>query len=273
MAQVNVDLSEYDMLRESKAKAEKELEEVKKELEGLKKHSSCVVKTRRYLPNLDVQKAARIAAESYMAKLKSIRFRDDYEYSYMPFSERDTREAAFRFALPSNPFTGASADFIKLVTSYMESSIKEGIREAHSDKERYSNSGYIEDVSLTEVIGFEDVRIEVENTLKEQYVLSMEEKKFELDRKITEYSNKLKKVTDEVEAQYKEQVLELKQEIAKLEKDKEELKKDLAEAKKTKEDKIAEAEEKVRLALQELEAIKGKQAEQPKKKGFLGLFQ
>lgn len=271
MALVQVDLSEYDMFRQAKEKAEKELEEVKKELEGLKKHSSCVVKTRRYLPNLDVQKAARIAAESYMAKLKSIRFRD--EYSYMPFSERDTRETAFRFALPSNPFKGASADFIKLVTSYMESFIKEGIREAHSDRERYSNSGYIEDVSLTEVIGFEDVRIEVENALKEQYALSMEEKKFELDRKITQYSNKLSKVTDEVEAQYKEQVLELKQEIAELEKDKEDLKKDLAEAKKTKEDKIAEAEEKVRLALQELEALKGKQVEQSKKKGFLGLFQ
>ena len=60
MAQVNVDLSEYDMLRTSKDKAEAEVKELKEEVRKLKDNASnVVVKNRYYLPSLDYKAAAR----------------------------------------------------------------------------------------------------------------------------------------------------------------------------------------------------------------------
>ena len=57
MAQVTLDSSEYDMLRENKAKAEKEVEELKKTIEGLEKKSRVIVKTEVH--PFDTEQAAR----------------------------------------------------------------------------------------------------------------------------------------------------------------------------------------------------------------------
>ena len=65
MAQVNIDLSEYDMLRASKDKAEAEVKELKEEIKKLKDNASNVIgKNRYYIPSVNYTTAAHSIIKS-----------------------------------------------------------------------------------------------------------------------------------------------------------------------------------------------------------------
>lgn len=258
MALVQVDLSEYDMLREMKNKAEKELEEVKEQLKSLKDNSSCVVKTRYYMPRLDVQLATKHAVQQILSGYK-------------------TR------AMNLSPFYYPGRDWQKIrledIQSDLEKAISYGFREANKDAihNLYNpKSNYVEDGVTCEVIGFDSIRAEVQAALKDEYEFAITQKKNELEFKINDYNKKLASVRKEMEKEYQARIDKLEKDLVTTEttydKKIKKLEAQLKEARKSQEEKVAEAEEKVRLALQELEAVRGKQAEQPKKKGLFGLF-
>ena len=60
MAQVNVELSEYDMLRTSKDKAEAEVRDLKEEVKKLKDNANnVVVRNRYYIPLLKLYRGRK----------------------------------------------------------------------------------------------------------------------------------------------------------------------------------------------------------------------
>lgn len=64
MATLNIDLSEYDMMRESKKNLENQVEDFKKIIEGLKDKSRLVVRDRIMYRTIDVEALrTRLVAE------------------------------------------------------------------------------------------------------------------------------------------------------------------------------------------------------------------
>lgn len=56
MAMVQVDLSEYDMLREAKNKAEEEVKELKETINGLKDKSRVILTTKYVYPKVNYER-------------------------------------------------------------------------------------------------------------------------------------------------------------------------------------------------------------------------
>ena len=233
MALVQVDLSEYDMLREAKNKAEKELDETKKQLESLKNTSSCVVKTVRYRKDYNNPFFLNLITEHFIKSLRCTNFGFEFSQSF--------------------------------ISDCLKDSICRGIK----DFEIYHNSSdIILKETVSDVIGFDSIKSEIKEFYDSQYKSSIDALKRDLDAQISEYNSKLSSVNEIVKKKYLDDIKELKAALADKEKKYEELEAQLREAKKSTKEKIAEAEEKVRIATQELEALKST----PKKKGLFNLF-
>lgn len=267
MALVQVDLSEYDMLRQAKEKAEKELEKVQKELEGLKNNTSCVIKSRYYMPRLDLEKASKVALNYFQQAVNSPYLVDrmrgygsvgrlkgglEIDFEAKTKSIKDFKERAFREA------------------------IVQGFRAAHTPDLYHDVSSRMYDPlqDTTEIVGFESVRATIENQLKEEYKELLESKKRTLDSEILAYETKLATLEEEMEDKYKSRISKLQNQIEEMKKEHgakvDELMEQLKEASKTQAEKVAEAEQKVKEALAELERVKGeKKEEKEKKRSFL----
>ena len=111
-------------------------------------------------------------------------------------------------------------------------------------------------------IGFDDVKLEVEKELKDQYINNQKKLEENLEQKIKSYEDKYQIVEADVKSKYNSQIRTLenklnssKEEINKLNEDIDKLKEELKEAQKTQEEKILEAEEKLKEAQEVLKKL------------------
>lgn len=252
MAQVNVELSEYDMLRTSKDKAEAEVRDLKEEVKKLKDNANnVVVRNRYYIPSLNYIEAARqitriLGVNGIDYLLSDIRRCQDIRKVDMFGASQIDEQLIRRFAhIIENGLKG----FLNL------------------------RSSYIEDTVTTEIRGFDEFAEKIKAELELKYKGVMEQKKAELDRQLDLYDAKhldvekeVKKAEDSLNSRHEKEVKKLTDKLEKAEDTITDLKERLKEASKSSEEKLAEAMAKLQAAQEEV----AKYAK-PKKKLF-GLF-
>lgn len=204
MAEVRVDLSEYDMLREAKNEAEKEVEELKETVKSLKNKSRVILTTRYKYYAVDTH---RIALEIYRQNMRG----------RLPISETEI------------------ADIVKRSTKGCA---------IHSMSETDSS----------QYIGFDDVRVQVENHYKN-----------EIDRAIQNYKDSEKEyhklresVEDSVKDMYLNTIDQLKDDIKSKDEEIKSLKSQITELSKSKDERIAELMVTIKEAQSKLDELDGK---------------
>lgn len=239
MAQVNVDLSEYDMLRTSKEKAEAEVKDLKEEIKKLKDNANnVVVKNRYYVPSLDYKAAARLFLERINKRgleqllnnsLYEIQMHPDYFYgSRISINDNVLQQLA-------NLTEGVFKDFLNLKSTYVEDSI------------------------TIEVRGFDEFATQIREKFELEYKAVMEEKKAQLEREIESYNvrhldidSAVKEATNTLNEKHETVVKKLEEQIETAKSTIKDLEERLAEASKTSEEKLAEAMVKLQAAQEEV---------------------
>lgn len=218
MAVVNVDLSEYDMIRESEKNAKRELAELKKELQSLKDNSSCVVKTRVYHDTINVNRLA----EQVKSMMKNVLWESPY-------------------------LCGCTNQVSDAIKNCINSVLQQNVNQ---------RTYFTEDPMQIEVVGFETMRNQVESILREQYEKSWQTKIELADQKLNEYYEKIDSIENVLNQKFNKKLSANEDEIKSL-KD-ELLSKDLEikELSKSTEVRIAEAQQRVDLAMGELNRLK-----------------
>jgi len=142
MATVTLDCSEYDMLRENKADAEKKVRELTKELEENKKNMRVIVTTKHCAVGFD---------------------KEAFEHAFcVAFNSR-------------SPITGALEQAMIASRKYM-------------DLAGYQYDSVIS--SSNQLVNFDDVRVQVENTFRKEYEAEIDNKKKELEASKEQYNEK-----------------------------------------------------------------------------------
>lgn len=170
MAIVQVDLSEYDMLRQAKQKAEDECAELKESIKALKNSSKAIVKTIRVKNRVqfDIDKIISNTIQKYT------------DYGRRRFD---------------SPFYDNSINSIALHESLREALHVRGTISYKEDAEGEVSESFV---------NFEDVRIKVKNKMQDEINKSIKE----CDNAKTEYlarKDQLDKEKDEIIQKYKEE--------------------------------------------------------------------
>lgn len=250
MAKVEIDLSEYDMMREAKKNAEARVETLTEEVKRLKDTSAnVVVKNRYYLPAFDcTQIAHRILSTLEERGIESFFARDPWDIGV-----RD------RFGRPA-----ISPRTVSTLANIIQQSLSEAL---------HSRTAYREDTTISEIRGFSEMADSIREKLESDYRVVMEQKQAALESAKETYNLKhldLQKAVDETKEMlnkaHKKELDKVEKKNEELEKTIEGLKEELKEASKTSEQKLAEALAKLHAA--EAEVAK---YSKPRKK-FLGIF-
>ena len=175
MAKVEVDLTEYDEMRNARKNAEERVKELKLELETLKNS---------YEPNNVLVK------NNYMKR----------RIDGMDVASKITDLIRTRNIDSRNLFYLAAGRYFK---EQIAALLKTEIEKIE----------YVVDYTNTEVKGFNELEKEVRQTLEDNYKTSMETKEKQLEESKKRYDEKYEKLEEEFEKQYKE--LEEKREILK----------------------------------------------------------
>lgn len=223
MAMVQVDLSEYDMLREAKNKAETRVKELEDEIKGLKDKSRVIIQTRY--------------------KVRT--------YSY------NMQEIASKLKRKINIESYVSIDDVERI-----------LQESKIDY--YGTVTNPPDDNSSQLIGFDDVRVMVENKYKKE----MEEAIKNYKDSEEDYNKLKNSVYDDAREYYQDSIKRVQGINSELKKEKEEIIKTkdaeikelqykIAELSRSKEEKIAELMNTINEAQAKLEELTG-----PKKKGL-----
>lgn len=243
MAQVNVDLSEYDMLREAKTKAESQVKELTEEVKKLKDNAAnVVVRNRYYIPMIDYKEGAKRLIQRLGSRGLSWLFTE---------SER-MRQSSYL----GDPFMpqAYNTEAIQQLAATIELSVQDLVK---------LKSTYIEDATITEIRGFDEFSETIKAKLELEYRAALEEKKSRLDREMELYNTEKLKVDEAVEKAVNEtkdtlnkkhdkKVKELEDKQEDLEKTIKDLEEQLKEASKSSEEKLAEAMAKLKAAEEEV---------------------
>ena len=234
MAQVNIDLSEYDMLRQSKDKAEKEVTELKEEVKKLKDNASnVVVRNRYYMPMLDYP----AAANRILSNLGSIGISQMlHDAEHMAWSMRNDS-----FGRPV-----VDREIVNRLAGLIQHSLKDLLN---------LRASYREDATVTEIRGFDEFSESIKAKLEEEYRVDMECKKQQLAQEIESYNAKrldvdkaVEKAEEVLNKKHEKETSKLNDKIKELEDTIKDLKNKLKEASKSSEEKLAEAMEKLHAA-------------------------
>lgn len=231
MATVQVDLSEYDMLREAKDKAEKRVEELKETIKGLENKSRVILTTQYVYPEVNYD-----------------RIYSDIEQLIEGVKNRSNLRDSPRYSM--------QADL----------SIHNGIEYTLRSNIKFDNMPY--DISLgkyssSQYIGFEDVKAKVEAHYKKDIDKAIADYK-----ESEETYNRLKNsVEKDVKEMYSNTINKLKKSIKDITESKDTeikaLKDKITELSKSKEEKIAELTKTIEEAQAKLYELS-----EPKKKGL-----
>lgn len=242
MAMVQVELSEYDMLREAKKKAEEEVKELKETIKGLENKSRVILTTEYIYPDIDKSGLYNDIDNLIERAKRYDRLNSDIRFSFSSY-----------FNIPRE------------IDSILQSNIK-------VDNSNYD--AYIHKKNSSQYIGFEDVKAKVEAHYKKEIDKAIadykeaEEDYHKLRDSVEEsvregYENEINRLKEE-----QKKVLEYnKKKLYKLEEEKNteinKLKDKIAELSKSKEEKISELMATIKEAQAKLEELSG-----TKKKGL-----
>lgn len=225
MAMVQVDLSEYDMLREAKRKAEEEVSELKKTIRGLKDKSRVVLTTQYIYPRINHDEIR----SSLIQLIKAAK--EVYDYG--------------------DPSISAQLNNLTIyntVDNILKSNIKFNDIPYNPSNRGYSSSQYI---------GFEDVKAKVEAHYKKDIDKAIADYKESEET----YHRLEDSVEKSVKERYSNTINKLKEDnkllIDKYEKDIKVLRDKVAELSKSKEEKIAELMKTINEAKEEIRKLSG----------------
>lgn len=178
MAIVNVELSEYDALRESLKDYKERVAKLDNELSGLKKGENVVVTTKYCVRKVEsVEKLAKNAIETFKNA--------SYNNPYYSFRTYNTYSQILR-----------SPEIIQCLS--------EVIYNAFAHGGSFCGMGDFEvKESSTEVQGYDDLRLVIENKLKEEVKAELESLKQSYIDKKEEYEDKYSELEDKFEEEYK----------------------------------------------------------------------
>lgn len=246
MAVVNIDLSEYDMLREAKLKAEKTIEKLEQEMKDLKSSSKIILRREH----------------TYLAPMWDER---DLEY------ELQNRLRHFiNYRTCESVFDRYDEIGIKQLSAALESSFK-AIRKQYKPV----HPSTLKEETLPErsdtLIGFEDIRLNVENLIKEEYNGKLESQLEDLRRQQEKLKAKEKSIREELRGDFLERIEESKKELKDALQENKELTAKIADLKAQIKGLSMSNEEKLSIALKNLEEAK-KEVERLKAKRRWSLF-
>jgi predicted nucleic acid-binding Zn-ribbon protein len=263
-AEVRIGLSEFEAIKDAKNKAEVDLKELK---QSHKEEISDLKNTIK-----DLEKRSKVI----------IKHKDRYFYK-TAFDRETIKKIKSSLIFDINygsigidrvlddHYLGLHEKVSTIVDIIVEKINKCGFVEASDEiKEQFS-----ENSEPDQYIGFDDVKLEVEKELKDQYINNQKKIQEKLEQQIQKYEDKYKIVEADVSSKYNAEIRVLegklnssKEEINKLKEthkeEVDELKEELKEAQKTQEEKILEAEEK----LKEAQEVLKKLTNNPRKKWY-----
>lgn len=267
MAKVEIELSEFDAVRNARDKAENELKELKQS------HKEEVSELKNNIK--EIEKRARVI------------IKHDDRYFYKTAFDKDTIRN-IKNHITNEIFSGRlEFDYLFRDRSmgYYDrmSQIADIIIDTinHSDfiqpSENEIKEKFSKNKEPNQYIGFDDIKLEVERELKELYINNQKKIQEKLEQQIKDYEDKYQKVDEELRSKHSSRIKSLedklnnsqeeiddlkethKKEVNKLnESHKEEvdkLKEELKEAQKTQAEKILDAEEKLKKAQEVLKKL------------------
>lgn len=217
MSILQIDLSEYDAMRKSLKDAENRIEELKEENKDLKKSSKII-------------------------------FRREVEY-LSPMIDMYKFGQAIKNEIQSYEYSGLRLNIERLAAICIE--VWKKFPKEYSKVVPTTEKVPMQSDTL---IGFDDVRLKIEEMFKEQFTKEHQQAIRELNLEKDTYKTKYNSIYDEISGKFKSTIKRLKEENNKL---KEELK-ESKEANKDNEVKLAESEEKVKELQEELNKLKTK---------------
>lgn len=266
MAQVTVDITEYDSLREGLKEAKETIKELKKNLEATEKGSRVVINTKKYIYTLDDD----ALASDVCLELDRLRMERIYHgvstvsYLRMKSSFAEEEEEELRKSIEST----FDKDDIK-------AAVKRVVRSINHPSAYYMHNTLVEDSQQYQ--GFDDIKESVKQGISTEFykeqadIISSKESVIKSKSKeIEELKQELSTIKDTLRLEYKkgEELLisNYTDIINEYKKENQDLKEEIAELSKTQEEKVAEAEQRAKKAIADLEAI------QCKKSKFRKLF-
>lgn len=188
MAVVNVELSEYDALRESLRDYKERAEKLDNELSGLKKGENVIVTTKYCVRKVEnIEELIRSSIET---------LRQFYaNYNYLNYS------SFYEFY-----------EFLKKPEFIVR--LSEVIRNAFAHSSSFCGIGNYEvKQSSTEVQGYNDLRLVIENKLKEEAKAEIDSLKQSYINKKKEYEKKYSEIEDKFKKEYKDEFKEFERTI------------------------------------------------------------
>lgn len=264
MAQVTVDITEYDSLREGLKEAKETIKELKKNLEATEKGSRVVINTKKYIYTLDND----ALASDVCLELERLRMERAYHgvstVPYLRMRSSFAEEEELRKSIEST----FGKDDIK-------AAVKRVVRSINHPSAYYMHNTLVEDSQQYQ--GFDDIKESVKQGISTEFykeqadIISSKESVIKSKSKeIEELKQELSTIKDTLRLEYKkgEELLisNYTDIINEYKKENQDLKKEIAELSKTQEEKVAEAEQRAKKAIADLEAI------QCKKSKFRKLF-
>ena len=219
MAKLEIELSEYDAMREARKAAEARVEELKQENKDLRGSSKVIIRreTKYLSPNID-------NTELLYAIERKLPVKYWNEVSYMTLAS-------------------ICASALKEVPKHYSAIIPMDVDlPAKTDT----------------LVGFEDIRLKVEDIFKEQFEEEHKQALAQLQSEKENYEKKRAQISEKLTKEFEVKINSLKEESERLKKDNDDLFKKLTEASKSHEEKLAEAEKKVREAQEELSKLQGR---------------
>lgn len=226
MAKLEIELSEYDAMREARKAAETRVVELQEELKDLKKGAKVILR----------KETAYVGITFDTTR---------FEQALRKKLEQATYGATFEGKPRLNiPMVAALCirTWEELPKEYTRNTLASEKYPTHSDT----------------LIGFEDIRMKVEDMFKEQFKEEHRKALEALKSEKDAYKVKYNQIHEELSQEFKEIIDTLKEKSLKLVEENNALKDELKEASKSTEEKIAKAEAKVKAAQEELTRLKGK---------------
>lgn len=272
-AEVRIGLSEFEAIKDAKKKAEDELKESK---QSHKEEISDLKNTIK-----EIEKRARVIIKHNNKYFYKTAFDKKTLQNFKTHLTREVNLGKLDFDnILSNRYMGYYEKMSAIVECIIDRINATGFIEASGEiMEQFSKND-----EPTQYIGFDDIKLEVEKELKDQYINNQKKIQENLEQQIKDYENKYQRVEADVKSKYnskiriledklnssqeyteklnethKEEVDKLnethKEEVDNLKEDIDKLKDELKEAQKTQEEKILEAEEKLKQAQEVLEKL------------------
>lgn len=264
MAQVTVDITEYDSLREGLKEAKETIKELKKNLEATEKGSRVVINTKKYIYTLDND----ALASDVCLELERLRMERAYHgVSTVPYL-RMRSSFAEKEELRKSIESVFSKDDIKVA-------VKRVVRSINHPSAYYMHNTLVEDSQQYQ--GFDDIKESVKQGISTEFykeqadIISSKESVIKSkSNEIEELKQELSTIKDTLRLEYKKEeellISNYADIINEYKKENQDLKEEIAELSKTQEEKVAEAEQRAKKAIADLEAI------QCKKSKFRKLF-